>query len=612
MPELTIDRRDLDFVLYEQFKLDEFTKMERYNEMGREMWDMVLSEAIKFAVEQIAPMNPIADREGTKLNDGVVKVPDCFAPVYEKFTEGGWTATSQDPELGGMGLPIPLGIAVTEGFIAACSSFMFIPGLTVSAGHLLESYGTEKLRELLVPKMYSGEWAGTMCLTEPQAGTAVGEVRTTATPIEGTDLYKISGNKIFISAGDQQLTENIIHLVLARVPGDAPGTKGISLFAVPKYRFDDNGGIGEANDVAVTAIEHKMGIHASPTCSLAFGDNDGCEGYLIGERQQGIIYMFQMMNEARIVCGIQGSASANASYQLALAYAKERIQGSSLKGRDGASVPIIEHPDVRRNLMLCKTYSEGIRALLIQSAVNADLALHHTDKETRSNAEMMLDLLTPICKAYATDIGFKVTELAMQVHGGYGYVGEYAVEQYMRDVKIASIYEGTNGVQALDLVGRKMRLKGGSLFLLWLQDINEVLQRHAEHPRLATQVAAVDKGKNALAESAFGFSEKGKQDIDLAMVGATPFLEMFGHVQVARLLLDQAIIADAKLEEIYADKGATDDETKRQLVADNDEVRFYDGKVKGAKFFISTVLPHARAIASELKVADTSALDIVL
>ena len=612
MPELTIDRRDLDFVLYEQFKLEDLAKLDRYRDIGREMWDMILTEAIKLAVDEIAPTNQIGDVEGSKLADGKVSVPECFEKIYQKFTEGGWTALTHDPELGGMGLPTPLGVALSECFIAANSSFMFIPGLTVSAGHLLENYGSAKLRELLVPKLYSLEWAGTMCLTEPQAGTAVGDIRTTATPIEGTDKFKISGSKIFISAGDQQLTDNIIHLVLARVPGDAPGTKGISLFAVPKRRFDENGNLGDLNDVTVTAIEHKMGITASPTCSLAFGEDDACEGYLIGERQQGIIYMFQMMNEARIVCGVQGSSSANASYQLALAYAKERLQGPSLTSRDGGSVPIIEHPDVRRNLMLAKTYSEGIRALLVQAATHADLALHATDEETKTNAQMMLDLLTPICKAYSTDIGFKVTELAMQVHGGYGYIGEYAVEQYMRDVKIASIYEGTNGIQALDLVGRKMRIKGGSLFLLWLQDINEFLQKHTEHPRLKDQVAAVDKAKNSLAESAFGFSEKAKVDIDHAMLGATPFLEMFGHVQVAKLLLEQAVIADEKLEATYADKGTEDEAAKRQLAADNDEVRFYDGKVKGARFFIATVLPHARAIAAELKNAERAALDIAL
>ena len=597
MPDFIFDRRDIEFVLYEQLDLEKLCELDRYAEMNKETADLILGEGLKLAVETMSPANAVGDREGTKLIDGSVFLPKAYHEVYAKFVEGGWVAPSADPEFGGMGLPIPLGIALAEMFLGACSAFMFLPGLTASGAHLIEEHASDELKQLFVEKMYTGQWTGTMCLTEPQAGTAVGDVTTVATPIDGSDRYKISGNKIFISEGDQDITENIIHLVLARIPGDAPGTKGISLFAVPKRRINDDGSLGDLNDVTVTAIEHKMGINASPTCALAFGEKDACEGWLIGEPSQGIVYMFQMMNEARLTTGLQGVSSANASYQLALAYAKERVQGTRLTDRSEApeNVTIIEHPDVRRNLLLCKSYSEGIRALLLTTALYADYARNHRDKGERAKYQGLLDLLTPICKAYATDVGFRVTELAMQIHGGYGYVGEYGVEQYMRDVKIASIYEGTNGVQALDLMGRKMRLKGGGLFMAWMQDRNELLNGAKDHERLADVVKLVDDAKNVLGEVAFGMPARGKKDPEQALLGATPFLEIFGQVQVASLLLEQALIADAKLQ---------------GLAEDHPDHAFYDGKIKSARFFALTVLPHAKALAAEVNAGDRSALDI--
>ncbi|MEE2903910.1 MAG: acyl-CoA dehydrogenase [Myxococcota bacterium] len=613
MADLILDRRDIDFTLFEQFNLGELCKNQRYSDFSEDDFKMILDEATKLAREELSPANAIADRQGTQLVDGKVIVADAFRPVYEKFREGGWIAASNETDFGGMGLPVPMGIMLLEMFSSACCSFMFFPGLSVSAGHLLEKYAGEGLREMLTTKLYTGEWTGTMCLTEPHAGSDVGDIKSTATPIEGTERFSISGNKIFISAGDHDLTPNIVHLVLARVPGDPAGTKGISLFAVPKYRFDNDGNIGEFNDVNVTAIEHKMGIHASPTCALSFGENDSCEGYLIGEQSKGIVYMFQMMNEARIATAVQGSASANASYQLALAYAKERVQGSKVTDRsDGAkSVSILEHPDVRRNLMLCKAYSEGLRALLVQAAFYADRAWHADDEEVRNVNNDLMEIMTPICKAYATDIGFKVTEIAMQIHGGYGYVGEYGVEQYMRDVKIASIYEGTNGIQALDLLGRKMRMKGGGLFLTWLQEANNAIQDNLEHERLGDIFKHVDKAKNVLAETAFGLSQGGKGDIEVTLLGATPFLEMFGQVEVGRVLASQALLADTKLQAIFSDKGANDEQAQQNIIRENEDARFYDGKVKTARFFATSVLPHARAIAAELKNRDRSALDIV-
>ncbi len=613
MADHIVNKRDIEFVLYELNDLLALTKHEKYEGMTREDFDIITDEAIKLCKEKLAPLNQAADAEGCRLEDGQVYVPESFKQAYADYGAGGWIAMSHNPDLGGMGLPVPLAIMMAEISIGACGSFMFYPGLTVAAGHLVENFANAELRDLVVPKMYSGEWTGTMCLTEPQAGTAVGDVATTAVAIEGTNEYKIKGNKIFISAGDHQLTDNVLHLVLARLPGDPPGTKGISLFLVPKYRFDGTGKLGERNDVTITGIEHKMGINASSTCSLSFGDQDDCRGYLIGKPRKGIVYMFQMMNEARITCGIQGLALGGCAYRLALEYTKERVQGPKMTERDPSApnVKIIEHPDVRRNLMLCRAYTEGMRALLYRAAIHADTSHTHPDPEVRERANDMMELLTPIAKAWCTDIGFKVTELAIQLHGGYGYIKEYAVEQYMRDVKIASIYEGTNGIQALDLLGRKMRLKKGGVFLMWLQDINEFLQANAEHATLAAEISAIDKAKNAVAECAFNFTMMGKADPEAAILGATPFLEAFGYVEVGRLLVESAVVAQPKLDAIFAREGATDDEARRQVVIDNPEARFYDSKIKTARFFAANLAPKAVFLAKTIKTGDRSALDIV-
>jgi len=614
MTDYLVDKRDLEFCLFEQAKIQSFNAYKAYEDFDRESLEMILAEAIKFAQQEMSQHSAPADAAGCKIVDGQVYVHEGFMQLYARTREAGWFAPSMNPEFGGMGLPLPLGIAILELTIGACGSFVFFPGLSIAAGHLLENYARPELRDLLVPKLYSGEWTGTMCLTEPQAGTAVGDVRTVATPIDGSPgEYSITGQKLFISAGDHQLTDNILHLVLARVPGDPEGTKGISLFAVPKRRYDLSGKVLESNDVAVTGLEHKMGIHGSPTTSLSFGDNGNCRGYMVGEQRSGIVYMFQMMNEARITCGVQGAGAANASYQLALAYARERIQGAKVTDRtpDAKAVAIIEHPDVRRNLLISKAISEGIRALLINTAVYADRADHAPDEADRTKYQDLVELLTPICKAYATDQGFKVTELAIQIHGGYGYIKEYGVEQYMRDTKIASIYEGTNGIQALDLLGRKMRMKHGGVFLTWLQETNTFLQANAEHATLKDLVAAIDKAKNDLATTAFGFSQMGKANPELSLLGATPFLEMFGHVEVGRLLVEQALIADARLTELYTSKGADTAEARAALIRDNPEARFLDGKVKTARFFVTHQVPKVKALAKEISTADTSPLDIV-
>ena len=610
MPDFKVDRRDLEFVLYEQVGIQRCLEYPAYQEMNKETFDLVLDEAIKVAREVLGPANLKADRVPLELKDGKVTVSDEFREIYSVFREGGWFSPTNNPEFGGMGLPVTIGIALAQIFAGACSSFMFFPGLTASGAHLIESFGSDKLRDCMVARMYSGEWMGTMCLTEPQAGSSVGDLATTAKPIEGTDEFLIAGNKIFISAGDSDLPENMIHLVLARVEGDVSGTKGISLFAVPKFRIGPKGEVGERNDVKVTGIEHKMGIHASPTCALAFGEDGDCRGWLIGEQSKGIVYMFQMMNEFRLLTGAQGAGLANAAYQFALQYAKERIQGAKLTDRtpDAKSVAIIEHPDVRRNLLMAKSISEGLRVLLAQNAAYAEDARNHPDEAERARSQDLCDFLTPICKAYASDQGFKVTEIAVQIHGGYGYIAEYGVEQTMRDVKIASIYEGTNGIQAMDLLGRKMRLKGGALFMAWLQEVPQSLGGLDES--LAGEVEAVNKAKEAIGALAMHFQTTAQADLELAFLNATPFLEACGHVEVARLLVQGAGIATDRLADMVQEFGVSSQD-EAAFIAKNEEAKYYDGKIKTAQFFVSSVIPHVRAIAKGIQSGDRSALDII-
>jgi alkylation response protein AidB-like acyl-CoA dehydrogenase len=615
MSALRIDRRDMDFTLFEHLKIDELTRLPHFQDFDRETFEIVLAQAQRFAQERLAPTAEEADAQGCRLEDGQVYLPDCYESIYREFCEVGLFAPVHNPEYGGMGLPSSLGMALVELFIAAHPSFMFAPGLTISAAHLIEEFGTDRDIALYLEKMYSGQWAGTMCLTEPQAGSALGELTTAARPVEGQEYYHIVGNKIFISAGDHQLTENIIHLVLARAEGDPEGIRGVSLFIVPKFRVNPDGSPGEKNDVTITGIEEKMGIHASPTCAISFGDAGSCRGWLVGERGKGINYMFQMMNEARLVTGLQGVAIGNAAFQIALEYARERKQGPKVTNREEnpASVAIIEHPDVRRNLMTMKAYGEAIRALLYHSAYLGDLAHHADDEATKAQSKDLLDLLTPICKAFASDMGFKMTKLAMQVLGGYGYITEYGVEMLMRDVKIASLYEGTNGIQALDLLGRKMRQKGSGLFLTWLQKTNQFLTPLLDDPTFGPMAQQVDKAKNVLGEAAFGFQQLGKEDPEYPLLHATPFLRMFGLVESARLLLEQACVADERLAEIWRDEAVDRDDTpaRATLAARHEGAKYYENKVKTAQFFIYQLLPETRALLKSIQSGDRSALDIV-
>ncbi len=607
-----INMRDIKFILYEQLGIERLCQFEKYKDYSKETFDMVLEEGAKLAAEIIAPLNAISDKEGCTYEKGKVKVPEGFHDAFKKYCEGGWIAASVDAESGGQGLPESIGMATAEMFVGACCAFTTYPGLTRGCANLIESFGTPEQKALYLEKMYAGQWTGTMCLTEPQAGSAVGDVKAAAKK-EG-DHYLIQGTKIFITAGDHNLAENIIHAVLARTENAPAGIKGLSLFIVPKVRVNPDGTLGAANDVNCGGIEHKMGLKGSATATLNFGDEGKCQGYLLGQEGQGIQLMFQMMNEARLGVGLQGFAVGNTAYLYALKYAKERIQGveiEKMKDPNAPRVPIIKHPDVRRMLLTMKTYAEGLRALIYRTAYYADLAKVATDPKEKEYCENMIDLLIPIVKAYSTDIAFRLTEWAIQIHGGYGYCGEYPVEQLCRDVKITSIYEGTNGIQAMDLVGRKLSMKKGALFMGWMKEMNEFIEKYKTHPAFGPFVTQLEQAKNTLISVSMHFAKvAGGGDRLYPMLHACLYLELFGEVELAYLLLHQAIIAKGKLEGIFQKAGAAAPEAQAKVVEDNADAAFYTGKVHGAEFFVTNILPQVQGKAATILSGNRSALSI--
>ncbi len=611
MANLLVDERDVKFVLYEQLNIEELCEHEVFSEFGREMFDMVLDAAQKLAEKELWPTNADGDAKGVTLKDGQVTAPESFHQAYHHYCEGGWSLLSVGPEAGGQGFPIVMHCASIELFAGANQAFMMYPGLTMGAARLVETYGTEEQKRTYMDPMYTGEWAGTMCLTEPQAGSDVGALRTKA--VRNADgSYRIAGSKIFISAGDHDLTENIVHMVLARVEGAPPGTKGISIFIVPKKRMENGEYVD--NDVVCTAVEKKLGIHASPTCALNFGEKDNCIGYLLGVENQGMRIMFDMMNGARLHVGMQGLAQASGAYMHALRYAKERVQGPeihTMKDPAAPKVAIIKHPDIRRMLMWMKCVTEGMRALLYFAGYCEDRVHSAKDEEDAAKYQGFLDILIPICKAWSSDQGFRVTEMAMQVHGGYGYCREYPIEQFMRDVKIASIYEGTNGIQALDLVGRKLAVKQGALFRSIVSETGNLLKNAKKNYRLKDIVEPFDAARSQLIEVTKYFGLKGMtEDFMVPVLYATPYLELFGDIAVGFMLLWQAVIADRRLEEIYSDSKADTPQKKAEVDRSNRSAAFYRGKMASAEFFANTVLSLAKGKARAIMTGERSALDI--
>ncbi|MBA3396684.1 MAG: acyl-CoA dehydrogenase [Deltaproteobacteria bacterium] len=590
--------RDLQFLLFEQFKLDELLGKEPYPNWGKDEVVAVLEEAYGWAQKHMGPYNRSGDDEGCRLDNGQVRVPSGFKEIWKALFAAGWRTLAVETQHGGQAGPFTLAMMVEEFMCGSNTAFNMYPALTQGAADVILAFGTPHEIESYVPNMLNGKWAGTMCLTEPHAGSDVGSSNTQA--IKRPDgQYTIKGTKIFISGGDQDMTDNIIHMVLARTPDAPPGTKGLSLFIVPKVRSD-----GTPNDVTCAGIEHKMGIRASSTAQLVFGDNDSCIGELLGEvENKGMSQMFHLMNYARIGVGLQGLALASSAYLNALEYAKDRKQGSSIKQWKDATaprVPIIEHPDVRRMLLDMKSRVEGIRALAVKLTMHIDrqAALEKTggDKTQIEYHQGQVDLLVPLIKAYGSDQAFSICATAIQVYGGAGYLKDWPVEQYARDSKIFSIYEGTNHIQAMDLVGRKLMQRGGANVQQFGKDVGAFVAANKEHATLADAVAVLGGAMEALTASGGKFMQWfGGGKMEMVPTVANRFLEMMSETTVGWLLLEQAVIAEAALG---------------KLGPDHHDRAFYEGKRFAAQYFAYNVLPGVAAKAQLIAREDRTALDI--
>jgi alkylation response protein AidB-like acyl-CoA dehydrogenase len=597
MAQMIADRRDIDFVLYEQLKTDAMTSLDKFKDFNKKTFDMIITEARNFAIKELLPTNAEGDKEGLAFENGRVKVPQCFHRAYELFVEGEWTSLTEDPQWGGQGLPNNISQAVAEYLIGSNWAVANYAGMGHGTGKMIEIFGTQKQKDLFLKNLYTAKWGGTMLLTESQAGSDVGALTTTA--VKNTDgTYSITGNKIFITNGEHDLAENIIHPVLARIEGDPPGTKGISIFIVPKIWVDEDGSLVEENDVVCTGLEEKMGIHASSTCSMTLGGKGKCRGLLLGEERQGMKIMFYMMNEARLGVGFQAFNYASAAYLYALNYARERVQGRDLeKGKDpnAPQVPIIRHPDVRRMLLGMKAYVEGMRSFVYYVGKCLDMEILATDEAQRAFYKGFGDLLTPLVKAYCAQRGFNVCTEAVQVYGGYGYIKEYPVEQLVRDCKITSIYEGTDGIQAMDLLGRKLGMAKGRVFMNFLGEIQKTIALARDTKGLEEISAEVERAVNRIGEVALRIGKSVlSPQFKVAFAHAFPFLEVMGDVVMAWMLLWRAVLARQKL-----DGGA-----KKK------DIDFYEGQLKTAEFFIHTILPTTMGKMNSILKSNGSAVEI--
>jgi alkylation response protein AidB-like acyl-CoA dehydrogenase len=589
MPTYKAPLRDMRFVLYELMNGDKITALKGYEEFSRDLVDPVLEEAAKMCEEVLQPINRSGDEEGCRLENGVVYTPKGFKEAYKQFREGGWTSIACDPAYGGQGMPKIVNTMVEEMICSSNLSFGMYPGLSYGCYVALHGYANEQLKSTYLAKIVDGTWSGTMCLTEPHCGTDLGMLRTTAKPNTDTS-YSISGTKIFISAGEHDLTENIIHLVLARLPGAPSGTKGISLFLVPKFLVKADGTPGQRNGVACGSIEHKMGIKASSTCVMNF---DGATGWLVGEPNRGMRAMFTMMNAERISVGMQGLGLGEVSYQNALIYAKDRIQGRSLSGVKNpgkAADPIIVHPDVRRMLLTQRAYVEGCRALAAWAGETYDLAEHHDDPQVRQDSEDFVALVTPIVKALITDLGFEATNIGVQVYGGHGYIREWGMEQFTRDCRIAQIYEGTNGIQALDLVGRKLPAHTGRYLRQFFHPVAAFIEANEGKPEMAEFIGPLSKAFGRLQQATGFVAQKSMSNPDEAGAAATEYLRLFGLTALGYLW---ARMAQISLEKAPLD-GTKHDGT------DLDPDGFYKAKVLTARFYMERVMPETGALLSKI------------
>ncbi|GGE39430.1 acyl-CoA dehydrogenase C-terminal domain-containing protein [Actibacterium pelagium] len=524
MPSYTAPTKDMQFVLHDLLKVST-SDIPGYDELDNSFTGAILEEAGKISSEVLTPLNIVGDTEGCRLENGVVYTPTGFKDAFEQMKEGGWTGLDCDPEYGGQGMPYLMGTAVGEMFSSANQAFTMYQGLTHGAYSAIHAHGTDEQKAKYLPNMVSCDWTGTMNLTEPHCGTDLGLMRTKAEP-QGDGSYKITGQKIFISAGDHDMSDNVIHLVLAKIPGGPEGIKGVSLFIVPKFMVNDDGSLGERNGVSVGKIEEKMGIHGNSTCVMNY---DEATGFLLGTEHKGMRAMFTMMNEARLGVAMQGLAQAEAAYQNALFYAKDRLQGRDVTGAknpDGPADPLIVHPDIRRNLMDQKSFTEGARAFLFWGAMMIDKAHRSED----ADADGLISLLTPVLKGFLTDKGYDSTVNAQQVYGGHGYIEEWGMSQFTRDARIAMIYEGANGVQALDLVGRKLGQDGGKHVMAFLEMVKTFCKENADVEGMADFVEPLKKASKELQAAGMFFMQNGMKNPNHALAGSYDFMHMMGHV----------------------------------------------------------------------------------
>jgi alkylation response protein AidB-like acyl-CoA dehydrogenase len=573
--------RDIRFVLDHLTDLGSLCDLPAFDELDPDTIMGVLEENARFVAEVIAPLNRVGDIEGSQHvpATNTVRTPTGFIDAYKKYVAAGWPGVPFPQDYDGGGFPWLVGIVMQEFISSANMAFSMAPLLTQGAIDLLMHHGSEEQKELFLKRMVTGEWTGTMNLTEPQAGSDVGAVATKAEPA-GDGTYRITGTKIYISFGEHDMVENIVHLVLARTPDAPPGTKGISCFIVPKFLVNDDGSLGERNDVSCVSIEHKMGIKASPTCVMSFGENDGAVGYLIGEENRGMRYMFTMMNNARLSVGLEGLALAERAYQDALQYSQERRQGRA-PGDTGPEMSlIVDLPDVRRMLLTMKSLIDALRSIVYVNAQALDMAAHHPDPDVRERNQELAELLIPVSKGFGTDMGIECTSIAIQVHGGMGYIEESGVPQHFRDARITSIYEGTNGIQAMDLVGRKLPMRGGGVMSDFLDGVATLDGRLAEAgPDFTVIRTQLDAALGVVHDTVGWLTEHGVADVRNALAGATPFLRMFGLLVGARYLAEGALSAHA------------------DLAASTGDAEYLKARIVVARFYCENLLPAVGGLA---------------
>ena len=597
MPQQVADRKDQDFVIWEQLNCEEILKHEIFHEFNKKTCNMIITEARALAVNELLPLLAEGDEQGVRLDAGIVKVPESFHRVYKLIQQGEWNNLGVPQEMGGQGAPAFVAAAAAEYFLGANWALYCYTTMGNGTAHIINLYGTAEQKEKYIKKLTSAEWGGTMLLTEPEAGSDVGALTTTA--VRNDDgTYSLTGSKIFITNGEHDLADNIINPVLARIEGDPPGTKGISLFLVPKYFVNDDGSLGARNDIVCSGIEEKHGIHASATCSMTLGSKGNCVGYLLGEERQGMKIMFNMINHARMSTGLQAMSYASAAYLLAVNYARERIQGRDLENfadHSAPSVAIIRHPDVRRNLLWMKSYVDGMRSFFYYMTRCRSQAVIGESAEKREKFGDLFSMLTPIVKDYMAVKGHEVCIQAIQVFGGAGYTKDYLVEQYARDCKITSIYEGTSGIQAMDLLARKIGMKKGLVFMHFLSEIQETVAQAKAVDVLNDLSLKVETTANRLGEVALHIGKMAmSKNFKVAFAHALPFLYAVGDTIVAWMLLWRAVTASEKLASRPKKKDAA----------------FYEGQLKTAEFYINTELPLTSGKMEAIKGGCAAAIEI--